>query len=189
MRPFPKPRVDALTDGIFAFAMTLLVVDIRVPEAVEVTSTEALWQQLSALSPQVVAYVISFFVLAAMWRNVISVRHDTDEVAAGPMHLWLWYLLFVTMVPFSSALVGRYGQFPPAVWIYGANMAALGILSIPLHRLEIPEPMQAEARRGERRMMLFIVSALASVLVSLRAPHYAMYAYLLNVLGRLPPFR
>lgn len=189
MRPFPKSRVDALTDGIFAFAMTLLVVDIRLPDRAEVTSVDALWQQLGALAPQGVAYVISFFVLAAMWRNVISMRHDTDEVAAGTLRIWLWYLLFVTMVPFSSALVGRYGQFQPAVWIYAGNMAALGILSIPLHRLEIPNALREQARRGESRMILFIASAFASVLVSLWAPHYAMYAYLLNFLSRFPPFR
>ncbi|WP_454915792.1 TMEM175 family protein [Xanthobacter sediminis] len=189
MRPFPKARVDALTDGIFAFAMTLLVVDIRVPEAAEITSSAALWQQLVHQVPQAVAYVISFFVLAALWRNVIALRHDTETVAASTLQLWLWYLLLVTMVPFSSSLVGRYGQFPPAVWVYAAHMVALGALSIPLHRLEVPEEQRPQAQQGEQRMILFIASALASVLVSLVAPHYAMYAYLLNALPRLPRFR
>lgn len=189
MRPFPKARVDALTDGIFAFSMTLLVVDIRVPEGVDITSTPALLQALRGLSSQAVAYVVSFLVLAAMWRNVAALRHDSEAVAARTMHLWFWYLLFVTMVPFSSALVGRYGQFPPAVWIYAANMIALGSLVLPLHRMEVPDDMRDQARRGERRMLLFIASAIASVLVSLWAPHYAMYAYLLNVLGRGPLFR
>jgi hypothetical protein len=68
-------------------------------------------------------------------------------------------------------------------------MIALGALSIPLHRMEVPQDARPQARRGERRMFVFIGSALASVLVSLWAPHYAMYAYLLNVLGRLPAFR
>lgn len=189
MRPFPKARVDALTDGIFAFAMTLLVVDIRIPEGLEVTSAGELTRRLAALMPQAVAYVISFFVLAALWRNVIAMRHDTEGVARGTLQAWLWYLLFVTMVPFSSAVVGRYGQFPPAVWVYAGNMAALGLFSVALHRLEVPQEMRAQARAGERRMVLFIGSALASVLVSLWAPHYAMYAYLLNALSRLPPFR
>lgn len=189
MRPFPKTRVDALTDGIFAFAMTLLVVDIRVPEAAEITSSAGLWQQLVHQSPQLLAYVISFFVLGALWQNVTALRHDTEEVAGSTLQIWLWYLLFVTMVPFSSALVGRYGQFPPAVWVYGANMMALGVLAIPLHRLEVPAELRAHARRGERRMLLFIASAVASVLVSLVAPHYAMLAYLLNALARVPPFR
>ncbi|MFG1478627.1 TMEM175 family protein [Xanthobacter sp. V4C-4] len=188
-RPFPKARVDALTDGVFAFAMTLLVVDIRLPEGLEITSSAALWQHLRALSPQAVAYVISFFVLAALWRSTIAVRHDADDVAASTLKLWLWYLLFVTMVPFSSALVGRYGQFPPAVWIYAGNMIALGVLSLPLHRLEVPAAERPRMRRGEQHTILFIASAAASVLVSLRAPDYAMYAYLLNALGRLPPFR
>lgn len=188
MRPFPKARVDALTDGIFAFAMTLLVVDIRVPEAARIDSAAALWAQIADLAPRGVAYVISFFVLAAMWRNVIALRHDDDEVASS-LQVWLWYLLFVTMVPFSSALVGRYGDFPPAVWIYAANMVALGTLSIPLHRLEVPQTLRSHARLGERRMMLFIGSALASVAVSLVAPSYAMLTYLLNGLSRFPPFR
>ncbi|MFG1403857.1 TMEM175 family protein [Xanthobacter sediminis] len=189
MRPFPKARVDALTDGIFAFAMTLLVVDIRIPDGLEVANAADLSHRLVALAPQAVAYVISFFVLAALWRNVIAMRHDTEGVARGTLQIWLCYLLFVTMVPFSSAVVGRYGHFPPAVWVYAGNMAALGLLSLPLHRLEVPQEMRARTRVGERRMVLFIGSALASVLVSLWAPHYAMYAYLLNALSRVPPFR
>lgn len=96
--------------------------------------------------PQAVAYVISFFVLAALWRNVIAMRHDTEGVARGALQAWLWYLLFVTMVPFSSAVVGRYGQFPPAVWVYAGNMAALGLFSVALHRRGAPR--RCAPRRG-----------------------------------------
>jgi len=189
MRPFPKARIEALTDGIFAFAMTLLVVDLRLPDHLAITTSAQLWAQLGELVPQAVAYVISFFVLAALWRGAISVRHDAQEVGAGALHLWVWYLLFVTMVPFSSALVGRYGNLPPAVWLYAANMAALGGLSIPLHRLEVEPAARAAARQGERNTWIFIGSAAVSVAVSLISPRHAMYAYLLNVLGRLPPLR
>lgn len=189
MRPFPKARVDALTDGIFAFAMTLLVVDVRLPDTAAITDASELWRQLAELAPRAVSYVISFLVLAALWRNIAALRHDRQEVGSSAIRLWTSYLLFVTMVPFSSALAGRYGSLPPAIWIYAGNMLALAALSIPLHRLEIAPEQRPATRRGERRMILFMLSALLSVLVSLWAPHYAMYAYLLNVLGRVPPFR
>ncbi|MGR7993784.1 MULTISPECIES: TMEM175 family protein [unclassified Xanthobacter] len=189
MRPFPKARVDALCDGIFAFAMTLLVVDIRLPEGLAVTTSAELAQQLTRLTPQAVAYVISFFVLAAEWRATIAIRHDTEAVSGRALQVWLWFLLFVTMVPFSSALVGRYGHLPLAVWVYAFNMAGLGLLSLPLHRMEVPAAVRTQGSAGQRRTFLFIGSAVASVLVSLWAPNYAMYAYLLNALGRVPPFR
>lgn len=182
MRTFPKSRIDALTDGIFAFAMTLLVLDIRLPSDLPIRNSAELIAHLRALSPACLAYVISFFVLAAQWRTNIEFRR-VEEVSQGILGWTFVYLLFITSIPFSSSVVGRYGDLPPAVWLYAANLILVAALSIRLRVSEILPEHRLRARVGHTRVVFFMASAVASVLISLVAPGYAMYAYLLNIVA------
>jgi len=182
MRTFPKARVDALTDGIFAFAMTLLVLELRLPAETPIRDSAALIAQLKALGPQYLTYVISFFVLAAHWRGEIELRR-VEEVPRGALGWGVVYLFFITSVPFSSSVVGRYGDLLPAVWLYAANMIAVAALSLRLRALEILPEHRARARAGNIQTAVFIASALVSVTLSAVVPGHAMYAYFLNFLG------
>ena len=69
-------RLAALSDGVFAIAMTLLVLDIRVPEAVSISSEGDLWRALSGLSPRFLVYLMSFLTLGIFWngQQVLSER-------------------------------------------------------------------------------------------------------------------
>ncbi|MEP9370273.1 TMEM175 family protein [Xanthobacter sp. VNH20] len=187
MRTLPASRIDALTDGIFAFAMTLLVLELRLPDGLPISSAADLVAHLRTLGSEYVTYIISFFVLAALWRGNISLRHRGEELSHLCGRIWLFYLFFITSVPFSSSVVGHYGQFAPAVWLYAANMVILGVLSMLLLQLDMPRARKGEARAAQARLLLFIAAAAGSVLVSLIEPHYAMYAYLLNGLSRFLP--
>lgn len=180
MRTFPKSRIDALTDGIFAFAMTLLVLDIRLPAELHIRDSAELVARLWALQPACVAYVVSFFVLAAHWRGNIELRR-VEEVSQSVLGWTFVYLLFVTSVPFSSSVVGRYGDLPPAVWLYAANLIVVAALSLRLRVSEILPEHRQRARIGHAKILFFIASAVASILISLVAPGYAMFAYLLNI--------
>ncbi len=183
---FPKARVDALSDGIFAFAMTLLVLDIRVPDDLPLTSASELAAHLVSLSHQVLTYVISFFVLGAFWRSGIEIRPTSETVNRHTVRLALLFLFFVTTVPFSSGLVGRYGGLTPAVLVYTGNMTMLAVLTIAIRYLDV-EPGHRSLRSAAGGVLpLFIASAVLSVIISFIAPGQAMYAYLLNALARLP---
>lgn len=186
MSAFPKSRVDALTDGIFAIAMTLLVLDVRVPADLPISSAQDLTAHLRSLLPQVVTYLISFFVLGAFWRGSIAARPTDACLDGAAVRLWLLFLFFVTTVPFSSSVVGQYGAYAPAVFVYAANMIALGLLSIAARHLDLPRDQRSLAAAAGAHMPLFIASAVASLLIALVAPHVAMYAYCLNILSRLP---
>lgn len=183
MRTFPKSRLDALTDGIFAFAMTLLVLEIRLPTDVPIDDSAALIARLSALGPEYLAYVISFFVLAAQWRGNIELR-GADEVTQGGLAWATLYLFFVTSIPFSSSVVGHHGNLPPAVWLYAANLIAVAALSLRLRALTIVPQERGRARLGNAHTVFFMATAAVSVGLSLVAPGTAMYAYLLNFLSR-----
>lgn len=182
MRTFPKSRLDALTDGVFAFAMTLLVLELRLPSDAAIRDGAELIAQLRALRPQYLAYLISFFVLAAQWRGHIELRH-AEEVARNVLGWSLAYLFFITSVPFSTSVVGRYGDLPPAAWLYAANMIVVGALLLRLRMAEAVPEHRAGIGIGNARILMFMATAIVSVLISLLAPGYAMYAYLLNIPG------
>jgi uncharacterized membrane protein len=181
MRTFPRARIDALTDGIFAFAMTLLVLELRLPDQ-PVRDGAALIADLLALGQKYLAYVISFFVLAAHWRSNIELRR-IETVSAHALGWWMVYLFFVTSIPFSSGVVGLHGNLPPAVWLYAANLIVISALSLRLRVLEIMPEHRQHARLGHFRIVFAMGTAILSVLVSLVVPQQAMYVYLLNLLA------
>lgn len=182
MKTFPKARIDALTDGIFAFAMTLLVLEIRLPPDAAVKDSAELLARLQALVPEYLVYIISFFVLAAQWRVEIGLRR-VEEVSQEAVSWSIVYLFFITSVPFSSGVVGRHGDLPPAVWLYAANMIAAAAVSLRLRALEVVPEHRARARADNIGTLVFIASALLSVVLSFIEPRQAMYAYFLNFLA------
>jgi uncharacterized membrane protein len=183
---FPKSRVDALTDGVFAFAMTLLVLDIRLPDDLTIDDAAALSAHLMSLGHETLTYLISFLVLGAFWRGTIEARRSEEQVGHTVVGVSLWLLFLVTVVPFSSGLVSRYGQFTPAILVYAANMGALALLVVALRYLDVAPERRSLAAAFGQRLPLFLVSALLSAALGFVAPHAALYAYFLNILSRLP---
>jgi hypothetical protein len=84
-----------------------------------------------------------------------------------------------------ESVVGRYGDLPPAVWLYAANMIAVAALSLQhLRSAEIVPEHRQRGPAGRTRILFFMATAFVSALLSLIAPGYAMYAYLLNFAAR-----
>jgi uncharacterized membrane protein len=118
----PRHRLDALTDGVFAVAMTLLVIDIKLPEGVHPHSAAELIDALARLDRQLFAYALSFIVLGMRWLGLAR-GADPGKTASMAYARWtLLHLFLVTCIPFSTMVVGRYGNLPPAVCLYAVNM-------------------------------------------------------------------
>jgi uncharacterized membrane protein len=186
----PKFRLDAITDGVFAFAMTLLVLDLRLPDNFDPHSSSDLLGALLDLQSQYTAYVISFFVLSLRWLGQVGERGVPEKVSYGYGVWVLIYLFFITSIPFTTMVLGRYGQYPEATWLYGANMILSVLCSIRLSYLA-EEERGDEAHRDRPELATLIVSAVLSIVLSFFVPAYATLAYLINVwpalarLGRL----
>lgn len=123
-------RSEALTDGIYAVAMTLLVIELKLPEHGAIHGADDLAQALANLLPKVLAWVISFFVLAFFWfghhRGFSHVRRADGKLVA----LTIVQLAFVSLMPFSSALVGEHGRELLSQIIYSLNMFALAVVGL-----------------------------------------------------------
>lgn len=128
-----KHRLEALSDGIFAVAMTLLVIDLRVPEHA-VSQSSDLASSLVMLTPRFVAWIISFFVLGIFWFTHHRLFHGVRLVSGGFVWLNIVYLGCVSLMPFSSALAGQYSRLLLAQVFYSGNMILLSGAGLALHR-------------------------------------------------------
>ncbi len=119
-------RIAALSDGVFAVAMTLLVLDLRAP-AVEAIHGEAdLGHALLGLAPRLLVYMTSFLTLGIFWigqQTELSLVRSADR---DLMWLHLAFLFAVTLMPFSTALVAEFMALRLALLVYWANIAMLG---------------------------------------------------------------
>jgi uncharacterized membrane protein len=127
-----RNRIEALTDGVFAVAMTLLVLDIKVPELQPPLATGELPLKLLALWPKFLSYLISFVILGVYWVGH-HIQLSFIRRADRPL-LWInvLFLLWVALVPFSTALLSEYAKTRIAIAVYGANLIAIG-LTLALH--------------------------------------------------------
>jgi uncharacterized membrane protein len=120
-----KGRIEALTDGIFAVAMTLLVLDLRLPQVAGELSDAGLREALIGLLPKLESYVISFLVLCIFWLG----HHRLMHQVRGVDHRFLWrnllFILFITFVPFTTSLMGEHRDLDDAPLVYGVNLALI----------------------------------------------------------------
>jgi len=121
-----KARVESFSDGVFAFAITLLVLGFQVPDsrkAEELVLRKALIAQL----PQLIPYVTSFATIGIIWLNHHNMFHEVDHVERGTLVLNLLLLLVVSFIPYPTAVLGRYGALTSSAVLYGLVLTLLGI--------------------------------------------------------------
>ena len=176
----PKSRLDALTDGVFSVAMTLLVIDLRLPETFQPKDAAELLRRIDELGSQFLVYVISFYVLALRWTGMVKISPRGEEVSDAYTKWALLHLLLITLVPFTTMLIGRYPTLAPAVWFYAAN--TIGFALAALRMVTLTEHHASEERKIEDRIGLgmLIASSVVAVLISLFEPKYALLGFLAN---------
>jgi uncharacterized membrane protein len=121
-------RVSALSDGIFAVAMTLLVLDLRVPAKDVVHSEQGLCLALVAMAPQLISYLMSFLTLGIFWNGQ---QVQLSHFAQSDRHLtWIQiaFLFAVSIMPFSTRLLAEYIEYRPALIVYWSNILLLGVI-------------------------------------------------------------
>ena len=119
-------RLEAISDGIFAVGMTLLVLGLAVPAVNAVRSDSDLILQLRDLLPALVTYFMSFLTLGIFW---VGQQTQLSEVRrANRAYTWihLIFLLAVTMVPFTTQLLARFHGLHVALFVYWLNILVLG---------------------------------------------------------------
>jgi uncharacterized membrane protein len=178
---YPKARIEALTDGLFAVAMTILVLDVRLPEDFDPATQAALVRALLALWPKFLPYALSFYVLGSTWLANIKHRARGEFTDRRYAAWWMLYLLLATCIPFSTSVVGRFIHYDAAIWLYTFNMATLSAVG---YRLTVLLPdVEHDKHLLDRKVSLVLLLG-SSVLCAALSPIVhgrALWVYLLNV--------
>ena len=193
-------RLEALSDGVFAVAMTLLIVDIRVPSLVPHPSFATLAVAVLRLWPHFASYAVSFLVVGLYWVSHHLIFDQVRRSDRGLMWLNMIFLLFVVVIPFSTALLGRYHDNRFAIIFYAANLIFVG-LSLQLvwtyastrHRLIDPALDDQIIRLGTARLLAVPIAgaaaaALTFVSVALGTAMYVLFLIAYSWPGKWTPY-
>lgn len=187
---YTRGRFEALTDGVFSVAMTLLVIDVRLPDSATPWENSAFVAALRALEPKLLAYAISFAVVGVAWLGKVEAIGRSETLGRGEALLTLVYLFLVTLTPFSTMVlsVGALGvahDLLPAVWIYCGNLGAMGLTGFLIQlarRADAPTEMAALSIVSP--LLLLAAGLSGAGMATLGLNHWA-YAFLITFLG--PP--
>ncbi len=188
-------RLLALSDGVVAIALTLLVLQLVVPPIEGVSSADArsasyLWHQLAGDGvDQFIAYVVSFYVIAQFWLTHHRVFRTIRGHAEG-LAWWNFTFLFtITLMPFTSELLGRFGANPVSIDLFAANLllASLATQGVRIyarnHHLEQAGVDDRDRRAGFFRACWLALVVIATGTLAWFQPRLAMYGWLLILPG------
>jgi uncharacterized membrane protein len=174
-------RIVAFSDGVFAIAITLLVLQFDVPTGI---TGDALWTELWVERHDLFAYAISFAVIGRFWVVHHRFFGDVTGFDSRLIALNLFYLAWVVMIPFSSQVLGDHGGEEAAVVLYAANLIGVilagTLLFVDARRAGLTGPSSAEDEAAGRRSALMVAAIFAaSIAVAfLISPEAATYCWL-----------
>ncbi|MEU1472466.1 TMEM175 family protein [Streptomyces sp. NPDC005761] len=141
-------RLVALSDGVYAIAMTLLVLDITIPPALDEAGFEA---ALAGVWPSLGAYALSFAVLAGFWRDQRSILHQVGRCSTLMVRVALAGLGLVALLPFPTSVLSEYGgSYPAAVAVYAVTIGGIALLHLTLFLLARGRPHRTAVPLSER---------------------------------------
>lgn len=187
-----KHRLEALSDGVYAIALTLLVLELKLPDLGHHTTDATLRAALVALVPKIFAWLLSFAVVALIWIAQQRLYRVADRLDWGLTRIELLMLALISLLPFSTALVGEYGNLVTGSAIYAGHLAALAFTGwMRVQRfIAHPELHAANADPAtlldmRSRSRIFLGCTGASLVLAPFLPGYNMFAMLLAFAGPL----
>jgi len=121
-------RLAALSDGIFAVAMTLLVLDLHVPASEAIHSQRELWHTLAGAAPQLISYLMSFMTLGIFWNGQQAQLNSFTRSDRNLSWIHIAFLFAVSIMPFSTRLLAEFIHFRSVLIAYWANILVLGVV-------------------------------------------------------------
>jgi uncharacterized membrane protein len=148
-RSFPKDpsRVVAISDGVFAVALTLLILDVNPP----IVSRTVLASAILATAPRLGIFALSFAIVAYYWVSHHFSFGYVRVIDRGLLWLNMLFLFTIVVLPFSAAVLGDYPLAAPALTLYGVNVAACSATLAIAWWYAVGKRLSIDVRRDERR--------------------------------------
>ena len=177
----PRARLETLGDGVFAIAMTVLVLGIAVPDV----PRGELWTHLVHLWPKFASYALSFVMLGVLWIGHYYQFRYIERVDRTLIWINLMWLLTVTFLPFCAGVLGNSYDDPVAVVLYGGSIVASGTCMllhwrhatrVGLTAADLPAPVVSTL---SMRIILGMGVAAAAVAVGFVEPRVSFGVFLI----------
>jgi uncharacterized membrane protein len=193
----PKPREEheiefsrivAFSDGVFAIAITLLVLNLKIAE--DLKSASEVTHALKGQRENLLAFAISFAVIGRFWLVHHRFFGEVKAFDGGLLALNLFYLAWIVLIPFSSQVLGEYGGQTASVVLYSANLCAVILTSLWMaadaRRAGLTETDDLTHRETWIRSTFIAGVFLLSIPLAFVVPHLAPYFWLLLFLDPAP---
>ncbi len=181
-----KGRLESLSDGIFAFAMTLLVVGLALPDKSRIIQTnEFAVDLIGSLQSDFFHYILAFLILGAFWIGHHLMLHPVKRIDKVYVWLNLATLMFVALLPFSTSFSGDFPRVPLGSVVFEANLFAIGMgmffqvfYSTGHHRLVAPSMTLQSIRSLLVHNLLVPGVSVAGILIALSGNTSSTMIYL-----------
>jgi uncharacterized membrane protein len=185
-----KSRLEIFSDGVFAIIITLIVIEIRIPELdLMHTNNQELIRKIIEMSPLFASYFLSVAVVSMFWTGhhflFNMYAKSADRVLT---QLNFVYLAFLSIIPFSSSLLGRYPNLSSAVMFYGVNIILIFVVnrimvdySINSDTIENGPIMSRTRTQGRIRLYISLACTILGIIVATWNTGIAIFLYLIPV--------
>ena len=183
-----KGRMEALTDGIFAIAMTLLVLELKVPDLPKSVSASELLHKIGEQTPAFFSFMMSFLYCGLLWVFHHLAMHFIRHLQIALVWMNLLFLMSIAVMPFSCGLLGHFLHNRAAQEIYFGNMFAAASLMalqwlVAKKKKLINEDDPRASRAMGQQLMVFPLGLGAAMLASYFNPLGGFYALTFVLLG------
>lgn len=187
---FQLERLAFFSDAVFAIAITLLIIEVRLPPGLP-DSEQAIAQALADLIPQYIGFFVSFFVIGRFWIGHHRVFGRLQRVDDGLIWRNLLFLMTIAFMPFPTALVSHFVSTRVGVGVYAAWLTLAGVFNLILERYAMRGPLAVpggldDLRRWARAGWAPVVVGLLAFGCAMITPHLALVPLLTSpVITRL----
>src|SRR5215831_10157998 len=177
-------RMEAFSDGVIAIIITIMVLELKVPQGADLAS-------LRELAPVLASYILSFVYVAIYWNNHHHLLHACERINGTIMWANMHLLFWLSLVPFVTAWTGDHRDASLPAALYGVVLLMAGIAYVIMERLMVrengPQSVLAEAVGSDRKGTLSLVGYATAIACAFVSPRLAELLYaLIAVLWIVP---
>lgn len=185
-----KSRLEAFSDGVFAIIITILVLEIKVPELGAAATNHDLWEVLREYQHILIGYFLSVAVVGMFWMTHYFMFHiHAKTIDRWVIQINILFLAVLALIPFSAGLIGSYPDLEVATVLYGVNLLAASLINLILYvyiqksaNVENGEISSRMRKQGHIRQAITIIGFGIGILFALYGHYYTSIAmYLIPV--------
>ncbi|BBL61755.1 hypothetical protein MARBORIA2_18580 [Methanobrevibacter arboriphilus] len=180
-----KNRLSALMDGIFAIAMTILILGVTPPSNVGNITQPQVINYLISIIPEYISFIISFLIISILWLNSHAQFKYITNINSSYLWLSIYELIAIVSIPLTTAIFTSYGNFTVGTIPFNINLLVIGIINITKwnhlvkNNLLIPDISKEEIDTISKSKKSFIIIPIISMIVSVFIPLYCGLVYFL----------